>query len=220
MCNPDWKFRALMRQTTPAMQNHMVMPAKRRWQRAAPFALALLPALFLFQTETSRAHHSFAPLMLPSGEQSIETFDGTVRVYRIMNPHSAIIFDTQTADGSEESWLLELSPRAQLAREGWTDETLQPGSSVSVAIIPSRTPNRGRLRAILVHPETEGADAQLLVAYGIRGNTPVMQRLRERLPVCGTIDASYNRTECFTVNAQALADLEAEFPGHMGYVLE
>jgi hypothetical protein len=46
-----------------------------------------------------------------------------------------------------------------------------------------------------------------------------MQRLRERLPVCGTIDASYNRTECFTVSSQALADLEAEFPGHMGYVL-
>ena len=166
-----------------------------------------------------RAHHSFAPLTLPSGEQTIETFDGTVRVYRIMNPHSAIIFDTLTEDGNEESWLLELSPRAQLAREGWTDETLLPGNAVSVAIIPSRTPNRGRLRAILVHADSPGADAQLLVAYGIRGNTPVMQRLRERLPVCGTIDASYNRTECFTVSAQALADLEAEFPGHMGYVL-
>ncbi len=157
--------------------------------------------------------------MGPNGEQTIETRDGTVRVYRVLNPHSAVIIDTVAEDGSEESWLLELSPRAQLAREGWTDETMASGDAVSVAIIPSRTPNRGRLRAILVHPKTADADAQLLVAYGIRGETPVMQRLRDRLPVCGTIDASYNRTECFTLNAQALADLEAEFPGHMGYVL-
>ncbi len=158
--------------------------------------------------------------MGPNGEQTIETRDGTVRVYRVLNPHSAVIVDTTAADGGEESWLLELSPRAQLAREGWTDETMAAGDAVSVAIIPSRTPNRGRLRAILVHPKTADADAQLLVAYGIRGETPVMRRLRDRLPVCGTIDASYNRTECFTVSARALADLEDEFPGHMGYVLE
>jgi len=180
---------------------------------------ALLPILLLCQLNIAGAHHSFAPLMSPNGAQTIETSDGTVRVYRNLNPHGAVIIDTLTDDGSEESWLLELSPRAQLAREGWTDETLQPGGAVSVAIIPSRTPNRGRLRAILVHGESPGADAQLLVAYGIRGDTPVMQRLRERLPVCGTIDASYNRTECFTVSPQALADLESEFPGHMGFVL-
>ena len=182
--------------------------------------LALMPILLLCRPSIVGAHHSFAPLMSPNGEQTIETRDGTVRVYRILNPHSAVIIDTVAEDGSEESWLLELSPRAQLAREGWTDETMAPGDSVSVAIIPSRTPNRGRLRAILVHGKTPDADAQLLAAYGIRGETPVMQRLRERLPVCGTIDASYNRTECFTVSAQALAELEAEFPGHMGYVLE
>ncbi len=180
----------------------------------------LLPVLSLLAVETAGAHHSFAPLVSPNGEQTIETRDGTVRVYRILNPHSAVIIDTVTEDGSDESWLLELSPRAQLAREGWTEDTMARGDAVSVAIIPSRTPNRGRLRAILVHAKTADADAQLLVAYGIRGETPVMQRLRARLPVCGTIDASYNRTECFLVSAQALAELEAEFPGHMGYVLE
>ena len=184
------------------------------------FVWLILLAFSFFQGGLVRAHHSFAPLMGPNGEQTIETRDGTVRVYRVLNPHSAVIVDTTAADGGEESWLLELSPRAQLAREGWTDETMAAGDAVSVAIIPSRTPNRGRLRAILVHPKTADADAQLLVAYGIRGETPVMRRLRDRLPVCGTIDASYNRTECFTVSARALADLEDEFPGHMGYVLE
>ena len=68
------------------------------------------------------------------------------------------------------------------------------------------------------NPPSEEA-ARLLVAYGIRGNTPTMLRLRERLPTCGTIDASYNRTECFLIDAQALLSLEEEFPGQMGYVM-
>ena len=202
------------------MHNDTDTPTTRCRNTTGWAAVVLLPTLLLLELGTAGAHHSFAPLVSPNGEQTIETRDGTVRVYRILNPHSAVIIDTVAEDGSDESWLLELSPRAQLAREGWTEDTMARGDAVSVAIIPSRTPNRGRLRAILVHAKAADADAQLLVAYGIRGDTPVMQRLRERLPVCGTIDASYNRTECFTVSAQALAELEAEFPGHMGYVLE
>lgn len=168
---------------------------------------------------TARAHHSFAPLLKTNGDETIVTIDGTVRIYRLLNPHGAIIVDSIADDGGENPWLIELSPVAQLAREGWTPATMQPGDTVSVAILASMIPNRGRLRAILVHGREAGDDAQLLVAYGIRGDTPVMQRLRERLPVCGTIDASYNRTECFRLSPAALAALEAEFPGHMGYVL-
>ena len=175
--------------------------------------LAALVALAA--TNAAVAHHSFAPLVKTDGEETIVTIDGTVRIYRLLNPHGAIIIDT---DGGEP-WLIELSPVAQLAREGWTPETMQSGDAVSVAILASMIPNRGRLRAILVRGRTAEDDAQLLVAYGIRGDTPVMQRLRERLPVCGTIDPSYNRTECFRVSPAALAELEAEFPGHMGYVL-
>ncbi len=46
-----------------------------------------------------------------------------------------------------------------------------------------------------------------------------MRRLAERLPVCGTIDASLGRSQCFLVDADALRALESEFPGHMAYVL-
>jgi hypothetical protein len=181
--------------------------------------LGLLLGATLFALGIAHAHHSFAPLLKSGGEETLVTADGTVRVYRLLNPHGAIIIDSVADDGSEQPWLIELSPAAQLVREGWTPETMQSGDSVSVAILASMIPSRGRLRAILVHGRTPGDDAQLLVAYGIRGDTPVMQRLRDRLPVCGTIDPSYNRTECFRVSAEALAELEAEFPGHMGYVL-
>jgi hypothetical protein len=181
---------------------------------------AVVTGLWLLATATATyGHHSFAPLLKTDGEETLVTIDGIVRVYRLLNPHGAIIIDAVAEDGSEQPWLIELSPAAQLAREGWTPETMQSGDSVSVAILASMIPNRGRLRAMLVHGRTANDNAQLLVAYGIRGNTPVMQRLRERLPVCGTIDPSYNRTECFLVSPDALAELEAEFPGHMGYVL-
>ena len=77
---------------------------------------------------------------------------------------------------------------------------------------------RARLRALLIPGTSESEPAQLLVSYGIRGDTPVMRRLRERLPVCGLIEPGFQRTECFLIDAEAAARLDEEFPGPMGYV--
>ena len=63
------------------------------------------------------------------------------------------------------SWLIEMSSRASLAREGWTNDSLKTGDKVTIAILRARTPNRGRLRAVLAHG-SEGEDSRLLVAYG------------------------------------------------------
>ncbi len=164
-------------------------------------------------------HHSFPALLTDEGEEVIEVLDGTVRVFRLLNPHGALIVDVPNAAGESEGWLIELSPAAQLAREGWTEELLDPGDPVSVAIFRSQTPNRGRIRAVLAHGKGEGGAGRLLVSYGIRGDTPVMRRLRERLPTCGIIDQSYERTECFRVDADAERALAEEFPGPMGYVM-
>lgn len=172
------------------------------------------------RSEPGLAHHSFDPLLTPDGKEVIEVIDGTVRVFRILNPHGALIVNATDEAGETTGWLVELSPATQLAREGWTDDMVAAGDPVSVAIARSRTPNRGRLRALLIRPSADHAGAgQLLVSYGIRGDTPVMHRLRDRLPVCGTIDASFQRTECFVVNAESLRKLEQEFPGQMGYVM-
>ena len=97
------------------------------------------------------AHHSFSPQLTADGEEAIQVLDGTVRVFRILNPHGALIVNVPNEAGEEEGWLLELSPAAQLAREGWTDDTVHPGDRVSVAALVSTTPNRARLRAMLIH---------------------------------------------------------------------
>ena len=182
--------------------------------RASTLAVALMTCL-----QSAAAHHSFAPALTEAGEDVIEIFDGSIEIYRLLNPHTALIVNVTNDLGVVDDWLVELSSLASLVREGWTDDSLSDGDTVTVAILRSRTAYRGRLRAVLVHGETDDDASRLLVAYGIRGDTPVMRRLAERLPVCGDIDPRLGRTQCFTVDAQALRKLEEAFPGNMGYVM-
>ncbi len=184
----------------------------------AAFGL-LLATLIVSWPQTVESHHSFVARTTPDGEDAIEVIEGSVRIFRILNPHGALVIDAVDAAGNTEGWLLELSPAAQLRREGWTEDMVGPGDAVTVSIFPSVTENRARLRALLIHGKEEGAADRLLVSYGIRGDTPIMRRLRERLPVCGTIDQSYQRTECFLIDAEAASALAQEFPGPMGYVI-
>lgn len=180
-------------------------------------ALSFLGAVVV-SLEPAAAHHSFAPLRTATGEDVIEVYDGVVDTYKLLNPHTALILNLDNEDGSRSDWLIEMSSSATLSREGWTDDTLASGERITVAVMRSQTPRRGRLRAILVHP-SESTPGRLLVLYGIGGDTPVMRRLTERLPLCGTIEATLNRSQCFAVDADALAALMDEFPGKMGYVL-
>ena len=174
-------------------------------------------------TPSADAHHSFAQRV--AGElQSIEIHDGTIELYKMLNPHSALIVrvdgDNAAGEGSAgEDWLIELSSASTLGREGWTEDFLGAGDRVTIAILASRTPNRGRLRALLVHPNSANEASRLIVAYGIRGDTPIMRRLRDRLPTCPGIDPRLQRGECFMVESAALQALEDDFPGKMGYVL-
>lgn len=193
------------------------MNFQRCLARVWPGVAAISVAVALW-SQPAASHHSFPALQTPEGEDAVYAFEGTVRAFRILNPHGALIFDAIDEAGNSEGWLLELSPASQLAREGWHEELISPGDAVTVSIFPSVTPNRARLRALLIPGNSESEPAQLLVTYGIRGDTPVMRRLRERLPVCGLIEPGFDRTECFLVDAEAAARLEDEFPGLMGYV--
>ena len=181
--------------------------------------LVLLLVLAIIWPHFAFSHHSFSSLLTPDGEEAIDVLEGSVRVFRILNPHGALIVDIVDETGNSEGWLVELSPASQLAREGWHDETVAPGDAVTAVILPSTTPNRARLRALLIPGKTAGEPAQLFVSYGIRGDTPVMRRLRERLPVCGIINPGFQRTECFLVDEEASGALAEEFPGPMGFVM-
>ena len=193
------------------------MHAQDRQSRVPPGVVAILAAVVAW-SHPAASHHSFSALQTPEGEDAVYAFEGTVRAFRILNPHGALIIDTVDEAGNSDAWLIELSPAAQLAREGWHDDLVAPGDAVTVSIFPAVTPNRARLRALQIPGKAEGEPAQLFVSYGIRGDTPIMRRLRERLPVCGLIEPGFDRTECFLIDAEAAARLEEEFPGPMGYV--
>lgn len=192
---------------------------KRGLRTAGGFATAIVVGAFASWALPGAAHHSFPALLTEDGEEVIEVIDGTVRVFRILNPHGAMIVDVPNESGGTDGWLIELSPASQLAREGWSDDMLAAGDPVSVAVYRSSTPNRARIRAVLMPGKGSGGAARLLVSYGIRGDTPVMRRLRARLPTCGIIDQSFRRTECFRIDAEAEQALAEEFPGPMGYVM-
>jgi hypothetical protein len=179
--------------------------------------VAIASGLTLF-SELALSHHSFAQKV--AGElQSLEIYDGTIDLYRMLNPHSALFLTLENEDGSSAEWLIELSSASTLSREGWTPDLLSEGDRVSVVILASRTPNRGRLRAMLVRGARDMESSRLIVAYGIRGDTPVMRRLRERLPTCAGMESTLDRGECFVVSPAALQELENEFPNEMGYVM-
>jgi hypothetical protein len=178
------------------------------------FALMFI-GILLACSQPTVAHHSFPPLFTEDGEEVIRIFEGSIELFKLLNPHTALIVNVTNEDDVDERWLIEFSASFSLVREGWTDDTLSSGDKITIAILASRSPNRGRLRAVLVH----GEPSRLLVAYGIRGDTPIMRRLRARLPTCETIEGRLDRTECFRVDTQALHALEQEFPGQMGYVM-
>jgi hypothetical protein len=178
------------------------------------FALVFASILFACSQPTV-AHHSFPPLLTEDGKEVIRIFEGSIELFKLLNPHTALIVNITNENDVDERWLIEFSASFSLVREGWTNDTLSSGDKITIAILASNSPNRGRLRAVLVHEEP----SRLLVAYGIRGDTPIMRRLRARLPTCETIEGRLDRTECFSVDAQALHALEQEFPGQMGYVM-
>ena len=169
-------------------------------------------------TVAAQAHHSLQWLLDENGERVIAVLEGEVRAYRIANPHGVLIVAAPNAEGEAQNWLIDLNPATQLTREGWTDDLIEPGDKVTVAVNRILQPKRGALRALLIHGKSDGAPDELYVAYGIRGDSPIMRRLQERLPTCGTIDRSYMRTECFVLDDNATAALEEEFPGSMGYI--
>ena len=164
------------------------------------------------------AHHSFLPLLSAEGEPVIKVFDANVEIYKLLNPHTAMIVNTYD-EGQKIDWLVELSSASTLTREGWTNDFIKPNDRVTIAILAFRTENRGRLRALLIHPRTNNDSYQLIVAYGIRGDTPIMKRLESRLPLCGNINAELERSQCFLVNSNDLDALKRDFPGVMGYIM-
>jgi hypothetical protein len=57
---------------------------------------------------------------------------GTVTEFAFINPHSAIHLEAKDDKGNAEQWLIEADSPNNLARAGWTRDSLKPGDVITI----------------------------------------------------------------------------------------
>ena len=57
---------------------------------------------------------------------------GTVKEFAFANPHSAIYLQVKDEKGNAQEWLVEADSPNNLARNGWTRDSIKPGELVTV----------------------------------------------------------------------------------------
>jgi hypothetical protein len=75
------------------------------------------------------AHHGFAGRY---DEANPITITGTVVELQLINPHSQIIFEVKGQKGDTQRWHAELGGASALRREGWSKESLKPGTRITI----------------------------------------------------------------------------------------
>lgn len=91
----------------------------------------LLLTLMLGLLATSQAlfaHHGLAAYDM----SKTVTIKGSVTEFLFANPHSAIYLDVQDDHGNVEKWMVEADSPNNLARAGWTRNSIKPGDQISV----------------------------------------------------------------------------------------
>src|SRR5688572_7761752 len=100
---------------------------------AAVVAFCLTAVLFVSST-VALAHHAAAGLFSPDVE---DTLSGTIKEWRFVNPHPALIMDVKNKAGALEEWRVEFAAVRTLTRDfGWSRNTLKPGEPVKVVGYP------------------------------------------------------------------------------------
>ena len=62
--------------------------------------------------------------------------------FQFRNPHTYLFVDVPLGDGQVESWRIEGETRNDLFRNGWRDDSFQPGDVVTVRAQPAKDPTR------------------------------------------------------------------------------
>jgi DNA/RNA endonuclease YhcR with UshA esterase domain len=94
---------------------------------------AILAAALVVQCAS--AHHSITGEFDGSRQVTVE---GTVKEFKLINPHTYIVIAVDNDDGSED-WTLTFGPATKLIRgSGWSESTLTAGDRVAATGRPAR----------------------------------------------------------------------------------
>ncbi|MGC3980261.1 MAG: DUF6152 family protein [Steroidobacteraceae bacterium] len=83
---------------------------------------------------TALAHHSVAAF----DRDNPAVLEGTVKEFKLANPHAWIYVVVPNEKGGSDVWALEGTAGAGLLRSGYTKYTLKAGEKVSIMIAPRR----------------------------------------------------------------------------------
>ena len=100
------------------------------------------------------AHHAFA--MFDTNREL--TLDGTVKEFQWTNPHTWVQLLVKDSGGKEVEWSIEGSSPNNLARFGWTRNSIKTGDHVQAVVHPLKDGSiGGSLVKITVNGQVVGA---------------------------------------------------------------
>jgi hypothetical protein len=116
--------------------------------RRNKFAAGLIFLLSLFPFASLFAHHGSH--VSYDTEKSV-VLKGTVTEFAWSNPHTQIYFDVKNDKGEAVNWGAETANPANLAKSGWTRNSLKPGDEITATMWPSKagTPRGFLLKIVL-----------------------------------------------------------------------
>ena len=103
---------------------------KRRYAGFLAIAALVCPV------EVARAHHAFSAEFDESRTISVQ---GVVTEFRLVNPHATMSVDVRDETGKIVKWEVEFAGRLNLAKGGWTPNTIKAGERVTVTGNPTHT---------------------------------------------------------------------------------
>jgi hypothetical protein len=95
--------------------------------------LAATVALVAFASPAF-AHHSYAMF----DRAKSDTVTGTVKSFELVNPHGWLTVVARDAQGKSREWAFETGGPGQMARAGWSADTVSAGDKVSVTMHPMK----------------------------------------------------------------------------------
>jgi uncharacterized protein DUF6152 len=112
------------------------------------FAAGLYLVLSLLPFSSVFAHHGSH--VSYDTEKSV-VLKGTVTEFVWSNPHAQIYFDVKNDKGEAVNWGAETANPANLAKNGWTRNSMKPGDEITVTMWPSKagTPRGFLLKIVL-----------------------------------------------------------------------
>ena len=93
---------------------------------------------FLMVATGSNAHHAVASVYDLNTEVVLE---GQLKKLNFRNPHSNLILTVPNHDGTTTEWTLTTAATQVLTRAGVDRDSIKPGESLKITILPARNGN-------------------------------------------------------------------------------